>query len=160
MPSVLPRTSFEPVATLRHWPWCISRVRSPSWRASATISEIISSATLRVLENGALNTGTPRLLAESRSTWLVPMQNAPMSVSRRRAASSAGPCTWVLLRMPSTWTSATRAASSSPSSACLSASTWNPSASNSSMALLWTPSSNSTLIWSLGNEVVRMARAS
>ena len=36
-----------------------------------------SSATLRVLLNGALNTGTPRWLAASRSTWLVPMQKQP-----------------------------------------------------------------------------------
>ena len=38
-------------------------MRSPSWRASMMISAMISSATLRVLENGALNTGTPRRLA-------------------------------------------------------------------------------------------------
>ena len=40
------------VAILRHLPWCTSLERSPSWRASMTISAIIISATLRVLLNG------------------------------------------------------------------------------------------------------------
>ena len=41
------------------------------------ISAIASSTTERVFENGALNTATPRFAAAARSTWLVPMQNAP-----------------------------------------------------------------------------------
>ena len=46
------------------------------------ISASTSSATLRVLENGALNTGMPRSSAAARSTWLVPMQKQPTPVSR------------------------------------------------------------------------------
>ena len=41
------------------------------------ISAMASSTTLRVLENGALKTAIPRLGGGARSTWLVPMQNAP-----------------------------------------------------------------------------------
>ena len=81
MPSVLPRTSREPVATFLQTPSCTSRDRSPSWRASMTISAMTISATLRVLENGALKTGTPRFLARSSSTWLVPMQKQPRPTS-------------------------------------------------------------------------------
>ena len=58
-------------------------------RISMMISPITSSATLRVLEKGALNTGMPRLRAERRSTWLVPMQKQPTAI-RRSAASSTG----------------------------------------------------------------------
>ncbi len=46
-----------------------------------TISAIVSSATLRVLENGALNTGMPMSRAASRSTWLVPTEKQPMAIS-------------------------------------------------------------------------------
>ena len=51
---------------------------SVSRRVSAMISAIASSTTLRVLENGALKTATPRAPAAARSIWLVPMQNAPI----------------------------------------------------------------------------------
>jgi hypothetical protein len=50
-------------------------------RRSRTISARTSSATLRVLEKGALKTGMPRLRAHSRSTWLVPMQKHPTPIS-------------------------------------------------------------------------------
>ena len=46
------------------------------------ISAITNSTTLRVLENGALKTATPRRAALATSIWLVPMQNAP-TASRR-----------------------------------------------------------------------------
>ena len=72
---------------MRHRPSCISRERSARRRARAMTSAITSSATLRVLLNGALKTGTPRAAAASRSTWFVPMQKAP-SVSSRRASAS------------------------------------------------------------------------
>ena len=64
------------------------------------ISAITSSTTLRVLENGALNTAVPRSAAAARSIWLVPMQKAP-TASRSGAASSTAPVTLVLDRMPS-----------------------------------------------------------
>ena len=64
------------------------------------ISAIASSTTERVLENGALNTVTPRSDAAARSIWLVPMQNAPIATSFG-AASSTRSVTWVLDRMPS-----------------------------------------------------------
>src|ERR1039457_4840094 len=51
-------------------------------RSSRTISASTSSATLRVLENGALNTGIPRSSAAARSTWLVPIQKQPTPTSR------------------------------------------------------------------------------
>ena len=54
-----------------------------------TISPITSSATLRVLEKGALKTGMPRWRAASRSTWLVPMQKQPTAISRSAAASTS-----------------------------------------------------------------------
>ena len=81
-----------------------------------TISASTSSATLRVLENGALNTGTPRRIASPRSIWFVPMQNAPIAVSLvARASTAASSC--VRERMPTKWASAMAAARASPSSA-------------------------------------------
>src|ERR1022692_3414736 len=69
MPSVLPRASCEPVAVFSHLPRCAAALRSGMPRKSATTSARTSSATLRVLENGALNTGMPRSSATARSTW-------------------------------------------------------------------------------------------
>ena len=66
-----------------------------------TISPMVNSATLRVLLNGALSTGMPRVRAACRSTWSVPMQKQPTAISGPAAAStSAVSC--VRLRMPST----------------------------------------------------------
>ena len=76
---------------------------SVSRRVSAMISAMASSTTLRVLENGALNTVTPRSEAAARSIWFVPMQNAPIA-TRSGAASSTRAVTWVLDRMPSSAT--------------------------------------------------------
>src|ERR1035438_2044330 len=59
---------------------------SGSRLAIAMIAASASSTTLRVLENGALNTATPRLLAAARSIWLTPMQNAPIAASCGAAA--------------------------------------------------------------------------
>ncbi len=61
MPSRRPRTSWLPDADLSHSPACILAFFSGSRRASEMISASTSSTTLRVLENGALNTATPRL---------------------------------------------------------------------------------------------------
>ena len=69
-------------------------------RSSITISPMTSSATLRVLENGALKTGMPRLRAASRSTWLVPTQKQPTAISPSAAASTSS-VIWVRERMPS-----------------------------------------------------------
>ncbi len=52
-------------------------------RNSMTISAIVSSATLRVLENGALKTGMPMVRAAARSTWLVPTEKQPIAISER-----------------------------------------------------------------------------
>ena len=115
MPSVLPRTSWQPEAVFCQLPVCISRLRSPMRRARKTISAITSSATLRVFENGALKTGTPLAPATSSATWLVPMQKQPMARSAP-AASSTGAVMCVLLRSPTatqSWISRIR--SSSPS---------------------------------------------
>lgn len=50
---------------------CSSALRSPSWRANAMTSQMTSSATLRVLLKGALNTGMPRALAACSAQPLV-----------------------------------------------------------------------------------------
>ena len=99
MPSFLPRTSCAPLADLSQVPWCIFAFFSGSRLAIEMISAIASSTTLRVLENGALNTATPRLAAAARSTWFVPMQNAP-TASRSGAAAKTRSVTWVCDLMP------------------------------------------------------------
>jgi hypothetical protein len=43
-----------------------------------------SSATERELEKGELKTGIPALAAEVRSTWFVPIQKQPMTISWRK----------------------------------------------------------------------------
>ena len=68
-------------------------------RSSRMISASTSSATLRVLENGALNTGMPRSSAAARSTWLVPMQKQPTPVSREAFSKNSRP-SCVAERMP------------------------------------------------------------
>ncbi len=67
------------VADLSHTPACSAVSRSVSLRVSAMISAMASSTTERVLENGALNTATPRSAAAARSIWFVPMQKAPIA---------------------------------------------------------------------------------
>ena len=115
MPSVRPRTSWLPAADLSQTPACIFAVFSGSRRASAMISPITSSTTLRVLEYGALKTATPRSAAAARSTWLVPMQKQPIA-SRSSAASRTRGVIVVLERMPSRWTPSSAATSSSSES--------------------------------------------
>ncbi|MNT75014.1 hypothetical protein D3C72_2138740 [compost metagenome] len=61
-----------------------------------------SSATERVFEKGALNTGTPRCMAVSRSTWLVPMQKQP-TTRRSGLPDSRLASRWVRERIPATW---------------------------------------------------------
>ena len=65
-----------------------------------------SSATLRVFENGALNTGIPRSCAQSRSTWFVPMQKQPTPISRG-AASNTAAVSSVADRIPTKYVSRT-----------------------------------------------------
>ena len=82
MPSVLPRTSQLCAADLIHSPrWAAARFREDAAH-SMMISPITSSATLRVLEKGALKTGIAWRSAASRSTWSVPMQKQPTAISR------------------------------------------------------------------------------
>ena len=54
---------IPPFADLTHRPACSDALRSPSRRCRATISAMVSSATLRVFPNGLLNTGTPTCVA-------------------------------------------------------------------------------------------------
>ena len=68
-------------------------------RISMMIWPSTSSATLRVLENGALKTGIARCRASSSATWSVPMQKQPRAISRSAAASTRG-VTLVRERMP------------------------------------------------------------
>ena len=82
------------------------------------ISASTSSATERVFEKGALNTGMPRIIAASRSIWLVPMQKAP-TVTSFGAAAITSFVRRVRERMPTKWASAMASFSSSPASAFL-----------------------------------------
>ena len=116
MPSLRPRTSWLPAADLSQWPACIWVFFSGSRRAMAMISASASSTTLRVLENGALNTATPRRLAAATSTWLTPMQKAP-TATRLGAASRTRSVICVPDRMPSRLTSPMASMSSSSASA-------------------------------------------
>ena len=76
---------------------------------------MVSSATLRVLEYGALKTGIPSFRAALRSTWLVPTEKQP-TTSSRSAASITSAVNWVRERIPSMWTpDSARLSSSGPS---------------------------------------------
>ena len=145
MPSRRPRTSWRPSADLSHSPSCIARSFSVSRRVSAMISARASSTTLRVLENGALNTATPRLVAPATSIWFVPMQKAPIAESCGAASRARSP-TCVLERMPSRWTPSSAEISSSSSSAPRRLVTWYPAARSVWSASGWMPSSNSTFV--------------
>src|SRR6478735_4271878 len=115
MPSVRPRTSWLPWADLSQMPSCIRWVFSGNRRASAMISPMTSSTTLRVLEYGALKAAMPRCAAAARSIWLVPMQNAP-TARRSGDWSRTRSVTLVFERMPTMvlpWRASMR--SSSPS---------------------------------------------
>ncbi len=82
------------------------------------ISANTSSATERVLENGALNTGTPSSRAAFRSTWLVPIQKQPKATNFLAAANtSAVIC--VRERIPIKCASLTASNNSCPSKAFL-----------------------------------------
>ncbi|GJD92812.1 hypothetical protein BHAOGJBA_6374 [Methylobacterium hispanicum] len=116
MPSVLPRTSTEPMADLSHSPACAPTERGVMRRKSITISPMTSSATERVLEKGALKTGMPRPRAAGRSTWLVPTEKQP-TASSRSAAANAASSSWVRERMPRMCTPRSAACSASRSSA-------------------------------------------
>ncbi len=89
------------------------------------ISAITSSTTLRVLENGALNTAVPRAAAVARSIWLVPIQKAP-TASRSGAASNTWAVTLVFERMPSRSIPVSASASSASSRAPLAVDTSIP----------------------------------
>ena len=143
MPRVRPRTSCAPSADLSQTPACISSFFSVSRRVRAISSAIASSTTLRVLENGALNTVTPCSVADSRSIWLVPMQKAPMA-SRFGAALSTLSVTWVLDRMPSRCTPSRASISSASSSARSRLVTSKPADRSRSAASGWICSSSST----------------
>ena len=143
MPSVRPRISWLPLADLSHTPSCIRWVFSGSLRASAMISASTSSTTLRVLENGALNTATPRSAASPRSTWLVPMQKHP-TASRSLPASSTLRVIVVLERIPSRDTPCRTSDSSCSLSDPGRASTSKPACRNASAASGWMFSSRTT----------------
>ena len=100
------------------------------------ISPSTSSTTLRVFENGALNTASPRSAAAARSTWLVPMQKHP-TARRSLPASSTSGVIVVFERMPSTDTPASASASSGPLIAPERSSTSKPWARNASAAAGW-----------------------
>ena len=80
------------------------------------ISARTSSATLRVLENGALNTGMPLRRAAPRSTWLVPTEKQPTAI-RLSADETTSSVSCVRERMPSMCTPASAFFRPGPSSA-------------------------------------------
>ena len=104
LPKVFPRTSQHLLLTLFQSPSLISCVLSTYCRLNAMISLMTSSATLRELLNGLLNTAIPRFAAYSKSTWLVPMQKHPMQ-TKFEACLSTFAVNLVLERMPMHWTS-------------------------------------------------------
>ena len=116
MPSVLPRTSLEPTALLSQPPACADTDFGKMRRISMTISAMVSSATERVLENGALKTGMPMVRQAARSTWLVPTEKQPIATSERMPSiTSAVIC--VRERMPSRRTPSSASRRAAPSSA-------------------------------------------
>src|SRR5882757_505158 len=143
MPRVRPRNSWLPLADLSQTPSCMRWVFSGSRRASAMISPSTSSTTLRVLENGALNTAIPRSAASTRSTWLVPMQKHP-TARRSLPASSTRDVILVLDRIPSSDTPGSRSTSSSSLSEPVVVSTSTPARRNASAATGWMFSSSRT----------------
>ncbi len=116
------------------------------------ISAMASSTTLRVLENGALNTAVPCSVAVVRSIWLVPMQNAPIA-SRSGAASSTALVTLVFERMPSSWNPGSAAASSASSRAPLTVSTSIPRSVSSRTPSGWMFSSSRAFMIPLASGV-------
>jgi hypothetical protein len=117
-------------------PSCIREVFSTSRRASAMISPMTSSTTLRVLEYGALNVATPRCAAATRSIWLVPMQKAPTASSSGALANTFS-VTFVFDRMPTIdmpWSASIRSSSPrEPGRVC----TTKPLRSRTSVAAGW-----------------------
>lgn|GEM_PF-6269642 len=66
----------------RKWPSAPPAAPRPRRRRnSITIAAMVSSARLRVLEYGALNTGIPKRRAASRPTWLVPTEKHPTAIN-------------------------------------------------------------------------------
>src|SRR3954463_4203258 len=139
MPSLRPRTSWLPRADLSQTPACIAVSFSVSRRVSAMSSASASSTTLRVFENGALKTATPRSAAPDRSIWFVPMPKPP-TARRSGAASSTLSGTCVPERMPSSSTPGSRSASSATSKARFSVDTSKPAATRTASACGWMPS--------------------
>ena len=90
---------------------------SVSRRVSAMISAIASSTTLRVLENGALKTATPRSEAAAQVDLVGADAERADREQVRGAPSSTAAVTSVFDRMPSSCTPGRRAISSSSSSA-------------------------------------------
>ncbi len=142
MPRVRPRISCAPLADLSQTPPCSASFFSVSRRVSEIISATASSTTLRVLENGALNTAIARRAAAVRSIWFVPMQNAP-TASRSGAAASTFSVTRVPERMPSSCTPARASIRSASSRAPATAVTAIPAASSWAVASGWMFSSRS-----------------
>ena len=121
MPSVLPRISKEFLADFSHSPRCAEAFFCGMPRISRMASASTSSATLRVLEKGALKTTMPRSVAAGRLTWLVPMQKQPTAI-RRGALSSTSSVSWVRERIPTMCVRCSLAFSSSSGNAVFSAS--------------------------------------
>lgn len=115
---LLPRASKDPAASLFHTPRCALALASGTPRNSSSSSPITSSATERVFENGALNTGIPRFAAASRSTSFVPIQKQPIATSFSAALITSS-VRWVRDRRPMKWASRMDSFNCSSSSAPL-----------------------------------------
>ncbi len=93
-------------------------------RSSMTHSAMVSSATERVLEKGALKTGIPRRWAAARSIWLVPTEKQPTAIIRVVAFKTSR-VICVRERMPRMRVSASLSIRAWPSSAVASRSTFS-----------------------------------
>ena len=91
---------WSPTALLSQPPACAAADLGKMRRISMTISAMVSSATERVLENGALKTGMPMVRQAARSTWLVPTEKQPTATSALTPSTTSA-VSWVRERMPS-----------------------------------------------------------
>ena len=81
MPSVLPRSSLPRNFFFSHLPARVEALACGMWRAIASISASVCSATEMALPPGVFITSTPAAVAASRSTLSTPTPARPMTRS-------------------------------------------------------------------------------
>ena len=88
MPSVLPRSSLPMNFFFSHLPARVEALACGMWRAMASISASVCSATEMALPPGVFITSTPAAVAASRSTLSTPTPARPMTRSFGAFAST------------------------------------------------------------------------